>query len=982
MSRHRTIIRLSAVLAAVALAKGCGDGDSPAAPPTPEPARPTTVTVSPATAELTALGATVQLTAEVRDQNASVMAGATITWTSSAPGVATVNASGLVTAADNGAATITASAGSASGSAVVTVAQVPTTDRGLLEALYKATGGAEWANNENWLTDALLREWYGVSVDDQGRVIGLDLTRNKLTGPIPSVLTELANLEWVRFGDNELTGLIPPKLGGLANLRELALERNMLTGPVPPNLGNLTLLRQLRIGGNVGLAGPIPPELGGLANLEDLFLGGTSLSGSIPPELGGLSNLKLLAIGSNDLSGSIPPELGNLAKLERLYLFWTDVTGPIPREFGSLGSLRQLHLHGNLLTGPIPPELGRLTNLEQLILAWNDLTGPIPPELGGLARLEWLHLNDNALTGPVPPELGDLARITQLHFLANDLTGPVPVEFGGLTYLRELLLRGNAGMSGALPLSLTRLRSLETLHTGQTHLCAPSDAGFLQWLEGVPSRRVARCGGESTRAYLVQAVQSREFPVPLVADREALLRVFVTAQRDNGVRLPPVRASFYLGGALSHVEDLPGKQGPVPTEVVEESLASTTNAVIASELVRPGLEMVVEIDPERTLDPELGIATRIPETGRLALDVRSMPVLDLTLVPFLLAEAPDLAILSAVQGVADDPAGHELLWHTRTLLPTGGLEVRVHEPVLSSSDDASVLLNQTDAIRVMEGADGHYMGLMSGLPEQGLGHIAGPSSFSVPDSRIMAHELGHNLSLHHTPGTGVVTDLNYPYSGGTIGTWGYNFRNGGELVPPEWYDVMSYRRPGWISDYHFGKALRYWQANGDASRVVAVAATGASLLLWGGTNAAGAPFLEPAFVVDAPPTLPRADGEYRIVAMGTDGRELFSLGFDMPETADGDGSSSFAFVLPAHSAWTGTLSTLTLSGPGGSVTLDGRTARPMAILRDPRSGQVRGFLRDPPRATQAARDTAGQAVGPGLEVLFSRGIPDASAWRR
>ena len=44
--------------------RGAGDGESPAAPPTPEPARPTTVTVSPATDELTALGATVQLTAE------------------------------------------------------------------------------------------------------------------------------------------------------------------------------------------------------------------------------------------------------------------------------------------------------------------------------------------------------------------------------------------------------------------------------------------------------------------------------------------------------------------------------------------------------------------------------------------------------------------------------------------------------------------------------------------------------------------------------------------------------------------------------------------------------------------------------------------------------------------------------------------------------------------------------------------------------
>ena len=122
MSFHRTIIQLSALLAVVALAKGCGDGESPSAPPMPEPARPTTVTVSPATHELTALGTTVQLSAEVRDQNARVMAGATVIWTSSAISVATVDAAGLVRAVGNGTATITASAGSASGSAAVTVA--------------------------------------------------------------------------------------------------------------------------------------------------------------------------------------------------------------------------------------------------------------------------------------------------------------------------------------------------------------------------------------------------------------------------------------------------------------------------------------------------------------------------------------------------------------------------------------------------------------------------------------------------------------------------------------------------------------------------------------------------------------------------------------------------------------------------------------------------------------------------------------------
>ena len=123
MSCHRTIIRLSAVLTLVAVAKGCGDGDSPSAPPTPEPARVTTVTVSPATDELTALGTTVQLTAEVRDQNSRVMAGATVTWTSSTSSVATVHASGLVTAAGNGTATITATAAGVSGTATVTVAQ-------------------------------------------------------------------------------------------------------------------------------------------------------------------------------------------------------------------------------------------------------------------------------------------------------------------------------------------------------------------------------------------------------------------------------------------------------------------------------------------------------------------------------------------------------------------------------------------------------------------------------------------------------------------------------------------------------------------------------------------------------------------------------------------------------------------------------------------------------------------------------------------
>ena len=121
MSRHRITILLSAALAGVAWASACGDGATE--PPPPDPPRPTTVTVSPATAELTSLGATRQLTAEVRAQNGQPMAGAAVSWSSSNAAVATVDAQGLVTAAGNGTATITATAGGVSGTATVTVAQ-------------------------------------------------------------------------------------------------------------------------------------------------------------------------------------------------------------------------------------------------------------------------------------------------------------------------------------------------------------------------------------------------------------------------------------------------------------------------------------------------------------------------------------------------------------------------------------------------------------------------------------------------------------------------------------------------------------------------------------------------------------------------------------------------------------------------------------------------------------------------------------------
>lgn len=111
----------SAVLIGVACGGGGGDGGG--GPPVTVSS--VVITSPAAPPSLASLGATVQFAAQARDA-AGAAVSATITWSSSNPAAATVNASGLVTAVANGTTNITATAsGVPSTSVAVTVAQVP-----------------------------------------------------------------------------------------------------------------------------------------------------------------------------------------------------------------------------------------------------------------------------------------------------------------------------------------------------------------------------------------------------------------------------------------------------------------------------------------------------------------------------------------------------------------------------------------------------------------------------------------------------------------------------------------------------------------------------------------------------------------------------------------------------------------------------------------------------------------------------------------
>ena len=110
---------------------------------------------------------------------------------------------------------------------------------------------------------------------------------------------------------------------------------------------------------------------------------------------------------------------------------------------------------------------------------------------------------------------------------------------------------------------------------------------------------------------------------------------------------------------------------------------------------------------------------------------------------------------------------------------------------------------------------------------------------------------------------------------------------------------------------------------------------------------------------------------------------LFSQRFEMAETADGDGRSSFALALAADSDWADALSRIVLTGPDGSVAMSAGGNPAAALLRDPATGRVRGILHDWPGSAAGAQPDAGRILPErGLEVQVSSGIPRSDAWHR
>lgn len=563
MSRLQTLLLVSAVLSVVT----CGDGAVEPASADDSP-RPTTIVVNPAQVRLVALGATVLLSAEVRDQNGQTMAGVAVTWSSGNPGIATVDATGLVTAASNGTATITASVGSAAGTAAVVVEQEAVTlSLTPEEVMFRALGDtlrllAEatdanghpamvmWSSSDTEvarvdnsglvtaagngtatiaamagvhalsagvtveqavvsvgglpLADTLL--WYGDPGDTLRLVaVALDANRHAVAG---------VQFEWSSSVSSAATvdadGLVRAVAEGTTTITAIADTLQAKTELAVVNRDRAALVALYH-----ATDGPNWKRNGNW--LTGRWMGDWE---GVTTELrhDGVPIVTRLWLPSNNLKGTVPRELWTLTNLERLVLQDSGLRGAIPPEVGNLTNLYELHVSIHL-TSRIPTEIGNLEGLKRLILNGRgaNLGGPIPPEIGNLVDLERLWLYALGLTGPIPLELASLASLETLILGRNAFAGTVPTWLSDLKRLRSLDLSSNE-LEGSIPPELAALASLETLALGHNTLTGT----IPRWLSSFERLRILTLESNELEGPIPPELGSLERLEWLLLDRNAL----------------------------------------------------------------------------------------------------------------------------------------------------------------------------------------------------------------------------------------------------------------------------------------------------------------------------------------------------------------------------------------------------------------------------------------------------------------------------
>ncbi|KAK2656188.1 hypothetical protein Ddye_009240 [Dipteronia dyeriana] len=286
--------------------------------------------------------------------------------------------------------------------------------------------------------------WRGVDCDIAGRVIGLHLSNESISGGIDNStgLFGLQNLQSLNLAFNSFhKAQIPSRLANLANLSHLNLSYAGFGGKIPIAILSMTRVVTLDLSFNYLLSGPLS-DFPQNNSIQTLLLCVTNLSGKLPDSIGNLKmaqsllfmskSLNYLDLSQNVFTGGISSTDWELLQdLVYVDLGFNSLNGSIPSSLFALPSLQHLRLLNNQFEGQIPEFLKASSSvLETLDLQGNRLEGHFPMTIFELKNLQFLVLSSNKFNGTVQLDMiGRLGNLTEFDLSFNNLAVNVSTSF-------------------------------------------------------------------------------------------------------------------------------------------------------------------------------------------------------------------------------------------------------------------------------------------------------------------------------------------------------------------------------------------------------------------------------------------------------------------------------------------------------------------------------------------------------------------------
>ncbi|XP_058214305.1 receptor-like protein 33 [Rhododendron vialii] len=341
----------------------------------------------------------------------------------------------------------------------------------------------------NWAGTNDCCQWNGVTCDHSGRVIGLDLNTESISGGLndSSSLFGLKFLEKLNLANNSFNfAEIPSSFGVLTNLKYLNLSDTQFVGQIPVEFSRLTRLVKLDLSNHdvfnsygIRIDNPnLFTLFRNLGGLTELYLDGVNISangyewgqaissslpnlrvlsmsdclhlGPIDSSLQNLQYLSVINLAQNNLSSPVPDFFANFQNLTVLILRAAELYGTFPDIiFQRVQTLKTLDLSGNkLLNGSLPdfPENGSLWNL---VLSDTSFSGNLPESIENLRELRRIEIHGCYFSGPIPSSLANLSLLVYLDFSNNNFSGSIP-SFQGSKNLTSIDLSRNA-LTGPVP---------------------------------------------------------------------------------------------------------------------------------------------------------------------------------------------------------------------------------------------------------------------------------------------------------------------------------------------------------------------------------------------------------------------------------------------------------------------------------------------------------------------------------------------------